>query len=47
MILAILGVVVTILILLNRLANEGIDLGGLNPQLQDTGSTSRGELCLP
>lgn len=33
MILAVLGVIVTILILLNRLANAGIDLGGLNPFL--------------
>jgi len=33
MILAVLGVIVTILILLNRLANEGIDLGGFNPFL--------------
>ncbi len=33
MILAILGAIVTILILLNRLANAGIDLGGLNPFL--------------
>lgn len=33
MVLAILGVIVTILILLNRLANAGIDLGGLNPFL--------------
>ena len=33
MILAILGFIVTILILLNRLANAGIDLGGLNPFL--------------
>jgi uncharacterized tellurite resistance protein B-like protein len=33
MILAILGVIVTILILLNRLADAGIDLGGLNPFL--------------
>ena len=33
MILAVLGVIVTILILLNRLANAGMDLGGLNPFL--------------
>jgi len=33
MILGILGVIVTILILLNRLADAGIDLGGLNPFL--------------
>lgn len=33
MILAVLGVIVTILVLLNRLANAGIDLGGLNPFL--------------
>ena len=33
MILGILGAIVTILILLNRLANAGIDLGGLNPFL--------------
>jgi hypothetical protein len=33
MILAILGAVVSILILLNRLANAGINLGGLNPFL--------------
>ena len=32
-VLAILGSVVTILILLNRLAEAGIDLGGLNPFL--------------
>lgn len=32
-VLAILGAVVTILILLNRLAEAGIDLGGLNPFL--------------
>ena len=30
-ILGILGAIVTILILLNRLAEAGIDLGGLNP----------------
>jgi len=33
MIYAILGAIVSILILLNRLANAGIDLGGLNPFL--------------
>ncbi len=33
MILAILGVIVTILILLKRLADAGIDLGGFNPFL--------------
>ena len=33
MVFAILGVIVTILILLNRLADAGIDLGGLNPFL--------------
>jgi len=33
MILAVLGAIVTILILLNRLANAGVDLGGLNPFL--------------
>jgi uncharacterized tellurite resistance protein B-like protein len=33
MILGILGAIITILILLNRLANAGIDLGGLNPFL--------------
>ena len=33
MILAILGAIITILILLNRLAEAGIDLGGLNPFL--------------
>ena len=32
-ILAILGFIVTILVLLNRLAEAGIDLGGLNPFL--------------
>ena len=31
MILAVLGVIVTILILLNRLADSGIDIGWLNP----------------
>jgi len=33
MILGILGAIVTILVLLNRLAEAGIDLGGLNPFL--------------
>ncbi len=33
MILAILGAIITVLILLNRLAEAGIDLGGLNPFL--------------
>ncbi len=33
MILAVLGVIVTILILMKRLADAGIDLGGLNPFL--------------
>jgi len=33
MILAVLGAIVAILILLNRLADAGIDLGGLNPFL--------------
>jgi uncharacterized tellurite resistance protein B-like protein len=33
MILAILGAIITVLILLNRLADAGIDLGGLNPFL--------------
>ena len=33
MVLAVLGTIVTILILLNRLAEAGIDLGGLNPFL--------------
>jgi hypothetical protein len=32
-VLALLGTIVTILILLNRLADAGIDLGGLNPYL--------------
>jgi len=32
-ILGLLGTIVTILILLNRLADAGIDLGGLNPFL--------------
>ena len=32
-ILGVLGAVITILILLNRLAEAGIDLGGLNPFL--------------
>ena len=33
MVFAILGAIVSILILLNRLANAGVDLGGLNPFL--------------
>ena len=33
MILGVLGIIVTILILLNRLADAGIDLGGFNPFL--------------
>ena len=32
-VLALLGTIVTILVLLNRLADAGIDLGGLNPYL--------------
>lgn len=32
-VLGFLGIIVTILVLLNRLAEAGIDLGGLNPYL--------------